>query len=64
MPANEPRVALEGSDRSAVPDARDIGPVAPDERIELTIRVRPARPGAVVQAAAQPGSYLSREQRL
>ena len=62
MPANEPRVALEGSDRSAVPDARDIGPVAPDERIELTIRVRPARPEAVAQTAAQPGSYLSREQ--
>ena len=62
MPENEPRVALDGSDRSAVPGARDIGPVAPDERIELTIRVRPARPEAAAQEAGGPGSYLSRHQ--
>ena len=73
MPANEPRVALDGSERSALPGARDVGPVAPDERIELTIRVRPApaRAGSIAsaQAAARervtstnPGgrSYLSR----
>ena len=59
MPANEPRVALEGSEREAVPDALDVGPVAPDERIELTIRVRPAgsRPA---QVGAVEGGYLSR----
>jgi kumamolisin len=71
LPANEPRVALDGSRRTPVPGARDIGPVAPDERIELTIRVRPARPAAIASAAslAQPGSseagrraYLSRTQ--
>ena len=69
MPLNEPGVALEGSERTAIPGARDVGPVAPDERIELTIRIRPAKPGAVAAAAALvavaqgiPGQlgYLSR----
>ena len=69
MPANEPRVTLEGSERTAIPGARDVGPVAPDERIELTIRIRPAKSGAVAAAAALvpnaqgiPGQlgYLSR----
>lgn len=71
MPANEPRVALDGSERTAIPGARDVGPVAPDERIELTVRVRTARPAALAAAAAQlPGAagrpgqvgYLSRRQ--
>ena len=73
MPANEPRVVLDGSERSAIPGAQDVGPVVPDERIELTIRVRPAKPGAVAVAtsratalasAATPGQrgYLSRPQ--
>ncbi len=53
MPASEPRIALFGSERSAIVGARDIGPVSPDERIELTIRVRPARPGAVAAVAAR-----------
>jgi kumamolisin len=64
---------LDGSERSAIPGAQDVGPVVPDERIELTIRVRPAKPGAVAVArsratalasAATPGhrGYLSRPQ--
>jgi kumamolisin len=53
LPANEPRVQLSGSERAPIPGARVIGPVPPDERIELTIRVR-AAPGAAVAASARP----------
>ncbi len=42
MPAIEPRVELSGSERAPIPGAQPIGPVPPDERIELTIRVRAA----------------------
>ncbi|MGH2464402.1 MAG: S53 family peptidase, partial [Candidatus Limnocylindrales bacterium] len=63
MPANEPRVAVEGSDRDPVPGARQVGPVPPDERIEVTIRLRagtpaPAAPGSAENRAA--GSFLTR----
>jgi kumamolisin len=73
VPADEPRSAIEGSARAPIPDARDIGPVAPDERIEVTIRVRPqtvaglgaAGIGALLQrrAAHEPAArsgYLTR----
>ena len=50
MPANEPRNAIEGSARAPIPDARDVGPVAPDERIEVTIRVRPRAAGGLATA--------------
>jgi kumamolisin len=51
LPANEPRVALAGSDRSPLPEAREIGPVPPDEWIELTIRLRAANADALMAAA-------------
>jgi kumamolisin len=63
LPANEPRVQLSGSDRAPIPDARAIGPVPPDERIELTIRVR-AAPGAAVAAGASAGHLSRAELRL
>ena len=58
MPANEPRSAIEGSARAPIPAARDAGPVAPDERIEVTIRVRSGTAGAL--AAAGIGALLER----
>lgn len=61
MPAIGPRVALEGSVRTALDDAFDAGPVPADERIELTIRLRPAQPGATLAArTAADGGRLSR----
>lgn len=57
MPANEPRIALDGSERAPIPDASLIGPVAPDERIEVTIRLRA---GASPVIPAVGAAYLSR----
>ena len=34
-------VALTGSDRKAVPGSKVIGPVHPDERVLVTVRLRP-----------------------
>ena len=54
MPANEPRTAIEGSTRAPVDSAREIGPVAPDARIEVTIRVRPDPAGGLAEASIRP----------
>ena len=58
MPANEPRVAIHGSDRQPIPGARVLGPIPPDERIEVTVRLRARTP----IASAKPGarSFLTR----
>ena len=58
MPANEPRSAIEGSARTPLPDARDVGPVPHDERIEVTIRLRPQVAGGL--AAAGISALLER----
>ena len=63
MPANEPRVAIQGSDREPIPGARQVGPIPPDERIEVTIRLRPGTGGPVVPspgATGSPGPFLTR----
>jgi kumamolisin len=60
VPANELRSAINGSTRRALPDAREIGPVEPDARIEVTIRIRARDPGgltaAEIAALLQPPS--------
>ena len=63
------RHTIPGSDKQALPGARAIGPVRPDERVEVTLRLRRRTP---LQALAtdgtgddtHPGSrkYLTREQ--
>ena len=61
MAADERRVALEGSDRSPIPGAREVGPVDPDERVEVTIRLRPARPDVVADPTRPAsGAFLTR----
>jgi kumamolisin len=65
MPSNEPRAVLAGSVRTALAGARDLGPVPGDERIELTVRVRAARPAALPEAfaaAAASGAHLTRDE--
>ena len=62
------RYTLPGSERPALPGARTVGSVMPDERIEVTVRVRSrGLPRALAAGAAMedslPGQrqYLSRE---
>lgn len=57
------RVALPGSDKKPLADAHRVGDLHPDERVEVTIRVRP-RAGsdlAAHVASTASGDYLSRE---
>jgi hypothetical protein len=53
MSTQTPRVPLAGSHRRLVTASRVIGPAHPDERIEVTVRLRPraAIPAAVTAAA-------------
>ncbi len=65
MPANGPRVALDGSVRGLPPGSRDLGPAPAEERVEVTIRLRSGQPGRASPAiaAARAGlAQLSREQ--
>ncbi|MGH2512649.1 MAG: S53 family peptidase, partial [Candidatus Limnocylindrales bacterium] len=55
-PRNEPLQDLPGTERPAIAGARDVGPVPADEPIELTIRLRAARPTALAAAAARAGA--------
>ena len=69
MPNSPKRHAIPGSDRQALPGATVTGPARPDERIEVTLRLRSKAPP---QALADRGlhddrhpgqrSYLSREE--
>ena len=69
MASNLNRYTLPGSERAAMPGARAVGDVTPDERIEVTLRLRPKAP---LQATAQGGAlddklpaqrqYLSRDE--
>ncbi len=62
-------VPLNGSERTIVPGSKVIGPVHPDERVEVTVRLRPRAPisaAAWAEATAAPPiknrKYLTREQ--
>jgi kumamolisin len=59
MPAQEKRVVLQGSERVAMPGAREVGPADPKERIEVTVFLRrgssPKKPSVARQ-------HLSRTQ--
>lgn len=41
MPSQKKLLPIAGSERSALPGAREIGPANPDEIVEVTIRLRP-----------------------
>lgn len=64
-----PRHVVAGSERRPLPGAVATGPVRPDERVEVTLRLRPKAPlaGAMADASAadqRPAErrYLTREQ--
>jgi kumamolisin len=59
-------VPLTGSERQAVPGARAVGPAPPDERLEVTVRLRRRQPlpSPMAQGAQEPGKrkYLTHEE--
>ncbi len=44
MPANPKRVIIRGSEKTALAGAKSLGPVDDNERLEVTIKVRPKKP--------------------
>lgn len=50
MPGPQSRVAIQGSERKALPDARVVGAPSPDERITITVRLRTPKPLTTTQA--------------
>lgn len=57
MQASPKRVPLEGSERAPLEGARPVGPVDPNERIEVSVYVRPGRP-----LETPEGGHLTREE--
>lgn len=69
MAHSSKRHPLAGSERQALPGAKSVGPVRPDERIEVTLRVRSKALLQALEARALAGDrhpgqrkYLSREE--
>jgi kumamolisin len=69
MPAQEKRVVLKGSERVAMPGAREVGPADPKERIEVTVFLRRGSSPQKLSAASSIGKlppaqrqHLSRTQ--
>jgi kumamolisin len=69
MPAQEKRVVLQGSERVAMPGAREVGPADPKERIEVTVFLRRGSSPKKLSAASSIGKlppaqrqHLSRTQ--
>lgn len=63
MSTEQNRVPIPGSERQALPDARVVGPVDPNERIEITITVRPRPSAAATAAADQLGTRWPRDRQ-
>jgi kumamolisin len=51
MTANKPQVAVTGSERAPMRGATAVGPSTPDERLEVTVRLRPRTPLQSLKAA-------------
>ena len=68
MPSEKGRVQVPGSGREALPGAQVVGDIHPDERVEVTVRVRPratASPASSRAASSQSigvRSYISRDE--
>jgi kumamolisin len=69
MAVDPKMVALAGSERTPIPGAKAVGPVASDERFEVTVRLRPksslqalAASGALSDELPKKRKYLSREE--
>ncbi len=69
MPTNPKRVIIRGSEKDALPGAKSVGPVDANERLEVTVKIRPKKPlddltSSSAFADTLPGSrtYLSRDE--
>ena len=69
MATQSPHVPVSGSERAPLPNAHVVGPIAPTERLEVTIRVRPrvslqaiATSAAMAARPPRERRYLSREE--
>jgi kumamolisin len=62
MEPSADRVPVEGSERAAFAGAREVGPADPNERIRVSVYVRPGRPLDPVEGAGATGRHLSREE--
>jgi kumamolisin len=68
MAANEGRIQIAGSARTIVSGAREIGAVNPDERVAVTLRLRPAGGGPVAATPdlsshpTRPGRFATRSE--
>ena len=69
MATNANQVPLEGSHRLALRGSRRLGPVHPDQQIEVTLRLRPrapispkARSDATIPLSHKSRHYLSHEE--
>ncbi|RZK62969.1 MAG: hypothetical protein EOO59_01090, partial [Hymenobacter sp.] len=69
MPDAQSRVAVPGSARTPLPDAQQLHTPLPDERLEVTVRLRPKTPlpalletSPLADAPPQQRTYLSREE--
>ncbi len=64
MPSKK-TVALRGSEKQPLPDARIIAPAPADERLEVTVRLRPRTPlpdaTSLLQPSADPAPILTRQ---
>jgi kumamolisin len=69
MPDIQPRVAVRGSERTPLPHAQQLHTPLPDERLEVTVRLRPKAPlssapdaSALGDVTPEQRTYLSREE--
>jgi kumamolisin len=53
---------VKGSERATLAGARKVGPADPNERIRVSVYVRPGRPLDPVESATVQGKHLSREE--
>src|SRR5579875_1695404 len=64
MATSSSRTKLPGTKREALQDAKSLGPITPDERFEVTVRVRRAKPLDLAAAASDTHAdrqYVRRE---
>ncbi|MGI4740541.1 MAG: S53 family peptidase [Janthinobacterium lividum] len=69
MPDTQPRVAVPGSERKPLPHAEQLHTPLPNERLEVTVRLRPKAPlptppatNALADVLPQQRTYLSHEE--
>src|SRR5262249_32083119 len=63
MPPEAGKTPIPGSDRQPLPNAHRIGPVDPNERVEVTVIVRPRSAPPPAQAADALGNLLPGERQ-